>query len=87
MANRKGQTTQWPIEKDRQHNGHCVVCPFLLAIMLSIRRFTDSDYAFGIFILFLSKNDILVDEQSIQLDKGSQCLRVINRMNTVNSIN
>ena len=37
--------------------GHCVVCPL---------RFTDSGYAFGIFILFLSKNDILLEEQSIQ---------------------
>ena len=47
-----------------------VVCPFilfLLAIVLSVLlRLTDSDYPFGIFKLFLSKNDILVEEQSIQ---------------------
>ena len=37
--------------------GHCVVCPFvlfLLAIVLSVLlRFSDSDYPFGIFKLFL----------------------------------
>jgi hypothetical protein len=39
--------------------GHCVVCPFvlfLLAIVLSVLRFTDSDYTFGIFKLFLRHN-------------------------------
>ena len=34
--------------------GHCVVC--LLAIVLSVLRFTDSDYPFGIFELFLLEN-------------------------------
>ena len=34
--------------------GHCVVCPSSLAIVLSVLlRFTDSDYPFGIFKLFL----------------------------------
>ena len=43
--------------------GHCVVCPsslygfwlllwYLLVIVLSVLRFTDSDYPFGIFKLF-----------------------------------
>jgi hypothetical protein len=34
----------------------CIVCPFVpfpLAIVLSVLRFTDSDYTFGIFDLFL----------------------------------
>ena len=36
---------------------YIVVCPFVLfrlAIVLSVLRYTDSDYPFGIFKLFLS---------------------------------
>ena len=33
--------------------GHCVVCLFLLAIVLSVLRITASDCPFGIFKLFL----------------------------------
>ena len=35
--------------------GHCVVCSLLLVIVLSV-RFTDSDYPFDIFKLFLRTN-------------------------------
>jgi hypothetical protein len=47
--------------------GHCIVCPYifksllnkyfilLLAIVLSVLRFMDSDYPFGIFKLLLIK--------------------------------
>ena len=33
-------------------------CPFCLAIVLSVLRFTDSDYSFAIFKLFLSLHDL-----------------------------
>jgi hypothetical protein len=48
MANREGQIMQWPTEKGRQYRrvlfrsyclpfsvGHCIICPSLLAIVLS----------------------------------------------------
>ena len=39
---------------------YIVVCPFSLAIVLSVLRFTDSDYLFGIFKLFLYEDHYLV---------------------------
>jgi hypothetical protein len=35
-------------------------CPFSLAIVLSVLRFTDSDYLFGIFKLFLYEDHVLI---------------------------
>jgi uncharacterized membrane protein YfhO len=51
MVNKKGQSIQWPINNDIQYNGqqtmtddtmvnklvgHCIVCPCLLTIVLSV---------------------------------------------------
>jgi hypothetical protein len=72
--------------------GHCLVCPSiygfwlppfgiftLLAIVLSVRRFTDSEYPFGIFKLFLPGTAaatvwLIGDESKI---KGCKHIRLI----------
>jgi protein-S-isoprenylcysteine O-methyltransferase Ste14 len=58
MAKRKRKTRQWPQDKDRQDNGqkikHCLVCLFLLAIVLSVFIF------WPLSCLFLSFGHCLV---------------------------
>ena len=57
--------------------GHCVVCPFvlfLLVIVLSVLfRYTDSDYPFGIFKLFLQYLTVPIcnDVDFLALDRGA----------------
>jgi hypothetical protein len=67
--------------------GHCVVCSSvfwplcclffcLLAIVLSVLRFTDSDYLFGIFKLFWHKTlifCIMYDQHNLYLTNGVLC--------------
>jgi hypothetical protein len=53
--------------------GHCVVCPFvffLLAIVLSVLRCTDSDYPFDIFKLFLHEDHYLDRDYFEDLNSG-----------------
>jgi hypothetical protein len=86
MAKRKRQTRQWPKEKDRQDNGifwplsclslsfgHCLVCLFLLAIVLSVFIFwplSCLSLSFGHCLVCLYLLAIVLsDGQKIKTDK------------------
>ena len=55
----------------------CPVVLFLLAIVLSVLRYTDSDYPFGIFKFFLQKIIIKVPVQSQEYERSCMYVRGI----------
>jgi hypothetical protein len=50
-------------------------CTFFLSIVLSVLRFTDSDYLFGIFKLFYKNNDSLDYRNKLFDERLPYCLQ------------
>ena len=63
---------------DVQYNVVCPLVLFLLAIVLPVIRFTDSDYPFGIFQLFLTVFDSLLQHRSSR--SGSLLMMISNNI-------
>jgi hypothetical protein len=61
--------------------GHCVVCPFfLLAIVLSVLRFTDTDYPFlwSVFDLLYFHIYLVLDNLAIWIKERCFILQIFN---------